>query len=309
MKYGLLSIVTLAGAVSSALLWSMSASDPYWRLVDTSSVPAPAYDGAGDLSAMLAYAPLDFGNTDAGAINPAADALADDSVAANALADAQDPHQGPELISRSAIGAPIAYEGPRVAVSAPAGLDLDSDAVITYAPVPGSPRARIVASEATEVAMELNRDRRVEVQHRLSLAGFSPNGIDGVFGVRTRGAITDFQAAWGFPATGYLEPSIYAELSERTEDAYQAFRQRAAATPRAPEPAPAAQEQQLASGEADGSCARDADGRIIERQSLACDIAGFGEQVVSYGRNTLEYDEDGTAAAVASFGATAGVDR
>ncbi len=158
------------------------------------------------------------------------------------------------------------------------------------APAPPA-QPRVAASELTEEA--LGRHGRIDVQRRLALAGFDPSGFDGTFGPRTRGAIADFQTAWGFPATGYLEAAVYADLNQRTEHAFQALRRQAAAAPSAaPELAPIARERQLASAGDDNRCARRSDGRIIERQSVACDFAGVTEQFVSLGRNILN-DEDG----------------
>ncbi len=76
MKDGLLSVVAVAGGVAVALLWSMSVHDPYWRLFDTPSVPAPAYDRSEDLRAVLASVTREFANNDSGAMSPAADPLA-----------------------------------------------------------------------------------------------------------------------------------------------------------------------------------------------------------------------------------------
>lgn len=346
MNYGIMSIVTLAGGISTALLWSMSANDPYWRLVETTSVPAPAYRGAADLRAMLATVPPELGNTDAGAINPAADPMANAGRASFPLentireSDAASMHEpmiavvpplAPEPMTGPEIDAMIAYELPRTAVPVPTEFGVDADLVVARAPqplpapavlrdsevgvaapaavlsaldrfmVPATPaQPHVAASEDTENVLALQRRERVDVQRRLALAGFDPNGIDGFFGAQTRGAITDFQTAWGFPATGYLDASVVAELNERTEEAYQALRRQAAAAPSAaPDLAPAARERQLASVETEGSCARRPDGRIIEHQSLACDIAGFSETFVSLGRNTLEFGEDGSAVAAA----------
>jgi peptidoglycan hydrolase-like protein with peptidoglycan-binding domain len=361
MNYGLMSIVTVAGAVSTAVLWGMSASDPYWRLVEAPSVPAPAYQGE-DLRALLATVPQDIGNTDTGAINPAADpraragytglpmdTVAHDAEAASIPAPmiALAPPFEPQLMTGPAIDAMIAYEMPRAAVPVPVdfaadtGFDLGSSLVVGRASTPlpaplalrdgdsglvanaASARAldqfvvpatpaqpHIAASEDTEQMLALKRGGRIDVQRRLALAGFDPRGYDGVFGTRTRGAITDFQIAWGFPATGYLDTSVYGELNQRTEDAYQALRRQAAAAPSAaPDLAPAARERQFASAEDDGRCARQPDGRIIARQSLACDLAGFTETFVSLGRNTLEYGVDGIAAASPPLAAAAGADR
>ena len=173
------------------------------------------------------------------------------------------------------------------AVSGPALDPFDAPAA------PAQPR--VAGSAVTEAALALGRSGRIDVQRRLALAGFDPSGFDGTFGPRTRGAIADFQAAWGFPATGYLEAAVHADLYQRTEHAYQALRRQAAAAPSAaPNLAPIARERQLASAGDDNRCARRSDGRIIERQSFACDLAGFGEQFVSLGRNILN-DEDGGA--------------
>jgi peptidoglycan hydrolase-like protein with peptidoglycan-binding domain len=193
---------------------------------------------------------------------------------------AEDLRQVPATVP---VSSDIAYEADLVVAFVPTSL-----------PAPAIPvQPRIVASEDTEKALGLKRAARVAVQRRLALAGFNPNGIDGVFGPRTRAAIAGFQTAWDFPATGYLEPSVYADLKQRTEDAYQALRRQAAAAPSAaPELAPIARERQIASVEDDNRCARRSNGRIIEYQSLACDIAGLSESFASPGRNTLENGED-----------------
>lgn len=231
----------------------------------------------------------------------------------------------PEPMTSPAFDSMIAYELPRVATTALPEPDTDTDVVIAFAPIqlqspallrdrsatavtgnalgsfmaPSAPaQPRFAASEFTEETLELTRAERVDVQRRLALAGFDPEGIDGEFGPRTRAALSDFQTAWGFPATGYLETAVYADLNQRTEDAYQALRRQAAAAPSsAPELAPIALERQLASIEDDDRCARRIDGQIIERQSLACDLAGFGEQFVSLGRNILNDGDDDTAPA------------
>jgi peptidoglycan hydrolase-like protein with peptidoglycan-binding domain len=224
----------------------------------------------------------------------------------------------------------IAYEMPRTAALAPVFLGTETDLVIALAPTPlpaptvlsdrdpgavatavsehrldpfvaPAPPAqlRFAATEHTEEALGLGLAERIDVQRRLALAGFDPNGFDGAFGPRTRGAITDFQTAWGFPDTGYLETTVVADLNQRTEDAYQALRRQAAAAPSsAPELAPIARERQIASVEVKGRCARRSDGRIIEHQSFVCDLAGFSESFVSLGRNSLnDEDEDGTVVA------------
>lgn len=348
MKDGLLPIVAVAGAISVALLWTMSAQDPYWRLFD--STDEPAFEQNQEPSAALAVAPPEFGNADTGSMSPSnglsrviSRTYELPGVPSHSPVDtgystiptpmiALAPPVEPIPLSDPEINLNVAYGLPRSDIPArvelvPAIITTDansSELVVAFAPTPlPAPMAlrdrangaiavaasgdaldpfiapaapaqpRIAASQGTEEALALNRSQRVDVQRRLALAGFNPRGLDGVFGPRTRGAITDFQTAWGFPATGYLENSLVADLNQRTEDAYQAWKHQVAAASRAaPEIAPAARERQFAGAGDEGRCARGADGLIIERQSLACDIAGFGEEFISLGRNTLN-GEDG----------------
>ncbi len=352
MKDGLGPVVAVAGGVAAVLVWSMSVHDPYWRLFEIPSLPAPAYEQPEDLLAVLAGATPEISNNDAGAMSPAADPLASAERAdihlgipldislreAEAAAIPEPmialvPPLEPEPMTGPAVEQMIAYRLPRADILAPAGFEpvgfetdtfeTDTDLVIAFAPTPlpspvtlrdrgagavaealsghaldpfvaPAPPAQpgVAASELTEEA--LGRHGRIDVQRRLALAGFDPSGFDGTFGPRTRGAIADFQIAWGFAATGYLEAAVHADLNQRTEDAYQALRRQAAAAPSAaPELAPVARERQLASAGDDNRCARRSGGRIIERQSLACDLAGFTEQFVSLGRNILNDEDDG----------------
>jgi len=57
---------------------------------------------------------------------------------------------------------------------------------------------------AAEEALGLDRDARRSIQRDLSLLGYDPHGIDGIFGPGSRAAITDWQRANGFEANGYL---------------------------------------------------------------------------------------------------------
>ena len=362
MKDSLLPVVAAVGGVAVVLVWSMSVHDPYWRLFETPSVPAPTYEAPEDLRAALAIVTPEFGNNDAGAISPAADPRAGAGradipayipldiiareVEAAAILEpmiALVPPFEPEPMTGPATDSMIAYDPPRATILAPVNFKTDTDLVIAFAPTPlPAPMAlrdrgaggvaetlseraldpfmapdppaqpRIAASELSEDALALERVGRIDVQRRLALAGFDPNGFDGAFGPQTRAAIADFQTAWGFPATGYLEPAVYADLNQRTEGAYHALQRQAAAAPSAaPKLAPIARERQVASADVKVRCARRSDGRIIERQSLACDLAGFTEQFVSLGRNILNDDGDGAVAITARtpLVLTSGADR
>lgn len=65
--------------------------------------------------------------------------------------------------------------------------------------------ARAVSgAEAVEAALGLDRETRRDIQRDLSLLGFDPRGIDGIFGPGSRAAITAWQRANGHRDTGYL---------------------------------------------------------------------------------------------------------
>ena len=76
-----------------------------------------------------------------------------------------------------------------------------ADARRLIAEAENAPAAR---AEAAEAALDLNRDQRRQIQRNLSLLGFDPKGIDGIFGPATRAALSDWQQANRFDVTGYL---------------------------------------------------------------------------------------------------------
>jgi len=201
---------------------------------------------------------------------------------------------GPRAAAISSLAAPLPPIGAVLRDEAPnlqPGLLQSRDELAGFDAPAAPAQPHLSPTEESELALELSAAQRINVQRRLALAGFDPNGFDGVFGDRTRGAIADFQTAWSFPASGYLDTSVIAELNQRTESAYQALRRQAAAQPAAA-PTIAPVESQVATADAAGECARYSDGRIVERQSLACDIAGLSEKfAVSLGRNRLAQED------------------
>lgn len=72
-------------------------------------------------------------------------------------------------------------------------------------------------ARAREEEDELNLDREARrgVQAGLSVLGFDPRGIDGVFGPGTRAAIEAWQGAEGFEPTGFVTAEQIVRLSER----------------------------------------------------------------------------------------------
>ncbi|MSU88054.1 hypothetical protein GE300_00305 [Rhodobacteraceae bacterium 2CG4] len=125
------------------------------------------------------------------------------------------------------------------------------------------------ASAETEAALGLNRAARREVQTRLRLAGHDPGGADGVFGPRTRSAVSAWQEASGLIASGYLDETQYHRLVEETEEAF-------ADLPKNPPAASTSRRARFYRGP-DG-CLRDRYGRRVGGQSLRCDLRGLFSQ-------------------------------
>lgn len=73
------------------------------------------------------------------------------------------------------------------------------------------------SAEATEAGLNLNQAARRQVQRNLSLLGFDPKGIDGIFGPGTRAAIRSYQTANGHSVTGYLTQPVLAEMTAKAD--------------------------------------------------------------------------------------------
>lgn len=332
---GFVSLIVAVSVISGGLIYSMSGNDPYWRVLNGESMPAPSYDSRPDLDAVMTAMLPKVANPDTAAASPGQPAPAAklnqvmtgevvDTVRrpepelaqvpaledgrgeialamaglAPSVASAPAAMTGPLALSTEEFARPASLAPVRDRLADPFGAPM-ADLALTPFAAPQTPaQPRIAGTEMTEEALALQQGDRIDVQRRLALAGFDPRGLDGTFGQNTRSALAGFQEAWGYPATGYLEDAVYAELNERTEAAYQAMRRRAASQPSAA-PVLASAQPAERPGANGGKCARGANGRIIERQSLACDLAGMAEQFVSMGRSSLESEEaTGDAAAV-----------
>lgn len=70
-----------------------------------------------------------------------------------------------------------------------------------------------IAAEA-EAGLGFNRATRRQIQSDLTVLGFDTNGIDGIFGNGTRGAIRGWQAFVGLDETGYLNRVSLRQLGE-----------------------------------------------------------------------------------------------
>lgn len=73
------------------------------------------------------------------------------------------------------------------------------------------------AARAEEEALALSRDDRQAVQRNLSILGFDPKGIDGIFGAGSRSAISEWQRRNGQDPTGYLTRAQVADLTTQAE--------------------------------------------------------------------------------------------
>jgi peptidoglycan hydrolase-like protein with peptidoglycan-binding domain len=71
--------------------------------------------------------------------------------------------------------------------------------------------------EQAERSMALTRNDRRRVQEQLSLLGFNPRGIDGLFGPGSRAAIKRFQAQNGLEGDGFVNPKTLKRLRRLSE--------------------------------------------------------------------------------------------
>jgi peptidoglycan hydrolase-like protein with peptidoglycan-binding domain len=70
------------------------------------------------------------------------------------------------------------------------------------------------SAEAVEMALGLGREQRRDIQRDLSLLGYNPRGIDGIFGPGSRAAIAAWQRAEGYPPTSYLTAPQIDDMAE-----------------------------------------------------------------------------------------------
>ena len=82
--------------------------------------------------------------------------------------------------------------------------------------------ARILAEPAqaarvAEAELNLSQDDRRAIQRALSLLGFDPKGIDGVFGAGSRRAIAGWQGRNGYDDTAYLARDQIVKLTEQAD--------------------------------------------------------------------------------------------
>lgn len=85
-----------------------------------------------------------------------------------------------------------------------------------YAALARAARDRLLNTpERIEAALNLSRSERQSIQRDLTILGFEPRGIDGIFGGGTRSAIAAWQAASGLTQTGFLNRDQVFELAQQ----------------------------------------------------------------------------------------------
>ncbi|MCV2891238.1 peptidoglycan-binding domain-containing protein [Ruegeria aquimaris] len=114
---------------------------------------------------------------------------------------------------------PTNTDAPPVFLPAPGNLaesdapnDLQASANV---PNPGN--------QHSEDALQLKKADRRELQHRLRLSGHNPGGADGVFGSKSRQAISSWQRENRILPTGYFNEGQLELLKTQTEIAYQEY--------------------------------------------------------------------------------------
>ena len=73
------------------------------------------------------------------------------------------------------------------------------------------------ANAQIETELEMDAEKRAEVQKRLTVAGFNPGIADGVFGRNTRKALGDWQSENNLEVSGFLNAPQLQMLMQQTE--------------------------------------------------------------------------------------------
>lgn len=189
-------------------------------------VPAPqgvtvAQGGVSGLLSLLRDGMLRPGESYAGAIERAGDDVTVSGFVSGASglvpADGQAPQDSPdtgEIAYWSAVRDIGSVEALRSYLARYPDGDFAADARRLIRAAETEPQRR---AEAAEAALELSRDQRRQIQRNLSLIGFDPRGIDGIFGPATRRAIGAWQNANGFEATTFLTAPQVREIQSAAD--------------------------------------------------------------------------------------------
>ena len=198
------------GAISLSLLTEMAAALPGRSAV---IIGLPAAEGdVGEPGPMALRAGFAAGEPPqgvllvSGAAGSVADAVTRDLLSANSTA-AQAVSRFDEGVFASGFASPDFGFG---ALSG--GIDESGAAEEEIAP-PGV-TGQVRPEQAVEDALGLDQPTRRRVQRQLSILGYDPRGIDGVFGPGTRTALREWQSERSLAGDGYLSGSQVSRLDE-----------------------------------------------------------------------------------------------
>lgn len=139
--------------------------------------------------------------------------------------------QAPAMLQRGAnLGSTVARSAMDGSTSAltPAPAVKTKPVVVKKTAAKTKPKAKVAAKKKTTTARpseaDLTLNQRKSVQVRLGLLGYDAGPADGIFGLRTRQAISAWQRRRGHLATGALSRPQFEELRQESSALYQAWR-------------------------------------------------------------------------------------
>ncbi|MEM7056315.1 MAG: peptidoglycan-binding domain-containing protein [Pseudomonadota bacterium] len=139
---------------------------------------------------------------------------------------------------------------------------------------PGPPE---MAPEWAEESLQLSRDTRRKLQRRLSLIGYDPAGIDGIFGPKTRVAIAALQQDADLEPTGFIDAQVKELIEARSQKSFAQWRKaqrkrRALSRRLAPTASAPVTVAKIPQAKRIPKCQRGEDGLIASNQSFSCDV-------------------------------------
>ncbi|MEM9060955.1 MAG: peptidoglycan-binding domain-containing protein [Pseudomonadota bacterium] len=142
----------------------------------------------------------------------------------------------------------------------------------------------LAVSSDAEIRLGLTSRARRTAQLRLTLLGYDPRGVDGIFGPATREAISKLQRREALPQTGFLDVETLQVLERKSRREYRSWQRRrqedrqrrrdVALAKTAPAVIPSVPAARRAP-----DCVRDDSGTIVSNQSFSCDLSVLRESL------------------------------
>lgn len=202
------------GAISLSLLMEMAAALP-GRSAVILGLPAAEGD-VGDPGPMALRAGIAAGEPPqgvllvSGAAGSVVDAVTRDLLSENSTA-AQAVAQFDEGVFASG------FVSPDFGFGALSGR-VDESGAAEEESAPPVVTEQVRPEQAVEDALALDQPTRRRVQQQLSILGYDPRGIDGVFGPGTRAALREWQSERSLAGDGYLSGSQVSSLDEEADE-------------------------------------------------------------------------------------------